>query len=136
MTTSDFETVLVEETEALLDDMRQRGFFYRGELRFDPTTWDINNGRCDDFAEAVAARTVGAESVPASGFGADLAHQVVLFGGRFYDAECHKGVQNLMDLPIAKNSGRLHADVIVEQQVPTGMAGVLARDEHDRRSTG
>ena len=127
MTTIDFETVLVEETEALLSDMLQHGFFYLGELRFDPTTWDINNGRCDDFAEAVAARVAGAESVPASGFGADLAHQVVLFGGRFYDAECHGGVQNLMDLPIAKNSGRSRAEVVADQQVSTGMAGALGQ---------
>jgi hypothetical protein len=79
------------------------------------------------------AKPFSAPEWPQPFFAASSGH---LFGGRFYDAECHKGVQNLMDLPIAKNSGRLHADVIVEQQVPTGMAGVLARDEHDRRSTG
>lgn len=122
MTTHDLETVLVEETESLLNDMRQRGFFYRGELRHDPTAWDINNGRCDDFAEAVAARVAGAESVPASGFDVDLAHQVVLFGGRFYDAECHAGVARLEDLPIARNRNRSREDVIGELHVPTGMA--------------
>lgn len=121
MATRDLETVLVEETESLLNSMRQCGFFYRGKLRFDPTTWDINNGRCDDFAEAVAARVAGAESVPASAFGADLAHQVVLFGGLFYDAECHVGVARLEDLPIAKNCGRSREDVIAALHLPTGM---------------
>lgn len=121
MTTDDLEAVLVEETEALLSDMRQYGYFYRGELRFDPTTWDINNGRCDDFAEAVAARVTGAESVPTSAFGVDLAHQVILFGGRFYDAECHAGVTKLEDLPIARNCNRSRSDVIGALHMPTGM---------------
>ena len=113
---AEFARILKEETAILLSDMQQNGFFYCGELRFDPTTWDINNGRCDDFAEAVAARVEGAESVPATDGDVDLAHQVVVWNGKYYDAECHDGVQKLADLPMAKNVGRSRADVIASAQ--------------------
>lgn len=87
----------------------------------EPHPWDINNGRCEEFAEAVAARVPGAEAIPAydpefhparDDGGWDCDHFVVEFAGRFYDAECHSGVERVRDLPIYRNRGRSRSEVI------------------------
>lgn len=90
----------------------------------EPTTWDINNGFCEDLAEIVAARIPGAEVVPAydpelhplredGGYDAD--HFVIVFEGRFYDCECPEGVNHVRDLPIYQNRGKTRAQVLEER---------------------
>ncbi len=133
--------------------MRRYGFWFNGEHRHDPTTWDINCGGCEDFANAVAGRIPGAVAVDAydpelhpfrencdicgspafvvshqehhhgvpgnidyisdadhkAFIGWDSDRCIIKFQGRFYDAECHEGVDCVRDLPIYKNQGKSRA---------------------------
>ena len=50
MLEQDFIKVLIHIRDELLEEMRETGFYYKRELRYDATTWDINNGLCEDFA--------------------------------------------------------------------------------------
>jgi hypothetical protein len=87
----------------------------------EPRPWDINNGRCEEFAESVAARVPGATATPAydpelhptrEDGGWDCDHFVVEFAGRFYDAECHSGVERVRDLPIYRHRGQSRSVVV------------------------
>lgn len=113
----EFANILREETDAMLASMCRDGFFYRREIRHDATTWDINNGLCDEFAERIVARVSEAESVPATDSDVCLPHQVIAWRGRFYDAECHHGVERLSELPIAANRGLTRAEVLMRRQL-------------------
>lgn len=114
---------LRETTEAMLQELRARSPEYLPEyLRGkDPHPWDINNGMCEEFAETVAARVPGAEAIPAydpelhperEDGGWDCDHFVVELAGRFYDAECHSGVDRVRDLPIYRHRGQSRSEVI------------------------
>jgi hypothetical protein len=87
----------------------------------EPRPWDINNGWCEEFAEAVAARVPGSAAIPAydpelhpvrADGGWDCDHFVVEFAGRFYDAECHSGVDRVRDLPIYRHRGQTRSEAI------------------------
>lgn len=124
------DDVIQEETVRFLQWMREhpkempaylRARISQGE---EPTTWDINNGFCEDLAEAVAARVPGAEVAPAydpelhplredGGYDAD--HFVVVFEGRFYDCECPEGVDQVRELPIYRHRGKTRTQVLAER---------------------
>ena len=123
--------VLREETEDLLAELRRQGFWHHEKRRHDATTWDINCGYCEVFADAVARRVSGAQAIwaydpeihpPVSEDGGwDPDHCVVEYQGRFYDAECHEGVDHVRDLPIYKNVGKSRAQVLRERRAMRGI---------------
>jgi hypothetical protein len=154
--------ILREETKSFLTRMRTDGFYINdgsGKKRHDATTWDINCGSCEDFAEAVvdcfSKSFPGADATwapfdencqvwpdkPAfvvspqehhhgspgnidhaadknhdAFVGWEPDHCVVEYRGKFYDAECHEGVDRVRDLPIYKNRGKTRTQVIREQR--------------------
>jgi len=66
--------------------------------------YNINNGFCVEWSDEVYALLQNTEHSVAIwetpwGF-ADTYHQFLLIDERFYDAECHQGVADHMDLPI------------------------------------
>jgi len=87
--------VLDQVTQEILERMRRAGFYYRKRVRYDPTVWDINNGHCEAWAFRAA------ELIPGS-FAAwiDTQHCVLIYNGRFYDADCPQGTQNWEELPM------------------------------------
>jgi len=102
-------TVMEAETQRLLQLLRTGGFWYRDQYRYDATPWDINNGCCEDWAEAVASQVRGAyvlwldddEDAPHY-----CRHCVIDYRRRYYDADCLDGVDDVMDLPILKGKKR------------------------------
>lgn len=112
-------TVLREVTAIMLQRLdADPPAYLRGK---EPRPWDINNGRCEEFAETVAARVPGAAALPAydpdlhparEDGGWDCDHFVVEFAGRFYDAECHSGVDRVRDLPIYRHRGQSRSEVL------------------------
>lgn len=109
----------------MLREMREHPEALPAYLRGkEPTTWDINNGLCEEFAEAVAAKVDGAECVPAydpelhpfredGGWTAD--HFVVQHKGRYYDCEAPDGTDHVRDLPLYRNRGKTRAEVLAER---------------------
>ncbi len=59
--------------------------------------YDINDGRCDEFADAVIARVPGATF---RDLGLGWGHCVIEFDGRSYDAEEPEGVLHWQQLPL------------------------------------
>lgn len=64
---------------------------------------EINSGLCDDFAADVCAVVKGAthkwdDELRDDGW-EDGSHNIIIFEGRFYDAECSEGVDNWRELP-------------------------------------
>lgn len=93
--------IFEEVTNELLEDMRRIGFYRQGELCRDATPWDINNGLCEEWAYMVSDRIGSEVEIWETDFdGCDTHHIFIRVGGRFYDAECHEGVVNYMELPI------------------------------------
>lgn len=61
---------------------------------------EINNGYCDDWAQTVMDELNDVE-VWETVFGfSKTSHVFLRINGKFYDAECHQGVMDHMDLPI------------------------------------
>jgi len=73
-----------------------------GERRYDALPWDINNGLCYEFGCDVEADVEGAIVLWLDEIDEKYemySHAVVLYNGRYYDAECPKGVEKIEDLP-------------------------------------
>jgi hypothetical protein len=70
------------------------------------STFEINNGSCEEWAEEVRRRLVKSihrvEVWSTPYFFAATTHTFVRIDGRFYDAECLEGVLDHNDLPIFK----------------------------------
>jgi hypothetical protein len=92
--------ILDQVTEEILGQMRE-GFYYKGEFRFDPIVWDINNGYCEDWAERAAEllRERGQRAFTAW-IDPDVDHCVLVYNGKFYDADCPDGVDRWSQLPM------------------------------------
>lgn len=110
--------VIREELDRILAEMRTEGFWHEGQRRHDATAWDVNNGLCEEFAERVTDRLAGADvrwlcdEAP----GSDApAHCVVVFHGRYYDAECPEGVPDWRRLPIVRNKDKTREQVLAER---------------------
>jgi len=72
------------------------------ELRRDEepcTTWDINNGSCDVFADRVFDSVPGVEVRTDD----DRGHVWIFWQGRHYDAQNTSGVENHTDLVVYKH---------------------------------
>ena len=97
MTPAELRRVLEQVTEEILERMRRDGFYSEddGELRFDAIVWDINNGFCAEWA--FRAADLIEEAFPAW---MDDDHCVLVYRGRFYDADCLDGVDDVEDLPM------------------------------------
>ena len=107
------------------------GFFHRwnpetGQHEYaqhgNPTPYDINNGSCEEFCNDVIERmcpVIGryeTETLYAAAIstmndyyyyfksGPDVSHVVLVFHGRFYDAECLEGVDHWIDLPLCEKA--------------------------------
>lgn len=96
--------------------MRRDGFWFDRVRRFDPTTWDINNGECEDWANRVALRVKATEVVWLDEFDEEVSHCAALIDGRWYDAECLDGVDDWQDLPLVRNKGRTREEVLAERK--------------------
>jgi hypothetical protein len=94
-------TVLGALTETFLAEMRVSGFWLRAEIRYDARPWDINNGRCDEWAWA-AHRLLGGDVISDD----ELSHYALSLGGKVYDAQCLDGCSSMSELPIARKVPR------------------------------
>lgn len=106
-------------TTQTLDEMQRVGWYapLEREPRHDrPSAWDINNGWCEEWAEA-AKRRVGGEVVDLAalrtevfglpeGIFEDVAHVVLLLDGRFYDAQDLEGVDDPRQLQLVRGVSR------------------------------
>jgi len=87
------------------------------ELPAWPTTWDVNNGLCIEFADRVV-REVPEAIVRHDEGPAAMGHWFVEFQGRFYDAESLEGVGYYWQLPIyTVNRAKCRADVLEDRGV-------------------
>lgn len=112
----DLRQILIEERDKLLAEMRMYGFFLDRAKRFDATTWDINNGHCEDFADAVESRCPSVSVIWLEDSEPSLNHCVIRFQGRYYDAECIDGVEHPSQLPIAMNMSKTRPQVLSERR--------------------
>lgn len=116
MTQKQFESILFHVQFVLLETMKSQGFWHgegkKRKLRYDATPWDINNGLCDDFADTVVGivkerypkEKVDAPDLREYGAPEEVAHVPVVWRGKFYDAECIKGVKDWKKLPLVVNA--------------------------------
>lgn len=101
--------LLSQVTEEILEEMRENGFHVKydadgypvDELRFDPLVWDINNGLCEQWAERAAELIPGGARV--AKIDPDVDHWVLVYDGKFYDADCPDGVDRWSKLPMFAN---------------------------------
>lgn len=89
--------VLTHVTRDILDRMERSGFRVGGvgPVRHDPLVWDINDGHCEAWAKVAADLLPG--SFPAW---IDADHCVLVYHGRFYDADCLEGARHWDQLPM------------------------------------
>jgi hypothetical protein len=105
-------TVFESVRDDLLAEMRDEGpryHGYPGSYPDDfPLPWDINNGSCETYGQMVCDRLPGAEGAWLDELtDADVpGHVVVIFDGRYYDAECVAGVDDWRELPICGHNPR------------------------------
>jgi hypothetical protein len=64
--------------------------------------YDINNGFCEEFAEALSLQLPGSYVVSTPLGGDYPPHDFVKYRGRYYDAEAPYGVIDPIELPIFK----------------------------------
>jgi hypothetical protein len=73
--------------------------------------YDINCGRCEDWAYRVAELVGKGVTVYDP---EDECHTFIKYRGKFYDAECPNGVSDWKQLPLFVNAERTREDVIGE----------------------
>lgn len=91
---------------------------------------DINGGLCDAFASDVIALVSGAklawgDEIDDTMPGAD-SHAIVVFEGRFYDAECPEGADSVNDIPFFRACREIYEESLV--QIARKEANREARD--------
>jgi hypothetical protein len=109
MSTIDIKPILIAARTAILAEMREIGFYYRTELMFTPTFWDINNGWCEEFAIAVEKIMDESRNGYYWNWFEDYehgAHAVIVYDGKYYDAQCIEGVNDWKKLPFYKQISR------------------------------
>ena len=120
LTAMKFTEILSGVRDNMLAEMRD-GFWREGTVRYDATSWDLNNGGCIEFAER-AVELIGDRypeekiaQVALEQFDPDLAHDVVKWRGKFYDAECVTGASKWRDLPVVRNRKKTREQVLLER---------------------
>jgi len=112
MNEKEFQAILIEERDLLLERMT-------ADLKYPMaiTTWDINNGHCDEFVEAVLHRGDVPDlwDVTSDWDKCEADHIFLKWNEKFYDAECIEGVEDYHDLPIFKNQGKTREEVLNER---------------------
>lgn len=103
--------ILRKVTESMLDQMQEDGWYTsKGDyVHSRPLPWDINNGRCEEWAEAAKDALGRGESDFVEDMDPelyDIAHIVLVLDGRYYDAQVPEGVDSLRDLPIVRRVPR------------------------------
>lgn len=109
MTPANFKEILIAASDTLLKEMTGKS-----GVPQPPTTWDINNGWCEEFVQAVLDIVPDAEEAVDDGEN-EVGHSFILRRGKYYDAECVEGVDDYHDLPIFKNQGKSRAEVLEER---------------------
>jgi hypothetical protein len=123
--------IAVETTREILARMR-KGFYYKDQYRHDPIVWDIGNGWCEEWALQFIwnwhfeCADHDADPWPGGGRHDDNCpamewfekeytedgdpyiadHCVVVFQGKYYDADRPEGVDNVWDLPMWEQTER------------------------------
>lgn len=92
------------DIRAVIDQVRE-GY----ERLYGVDACGINSGLCEDFAHDVARLVPGAQAtwvdeLDPTLLGPHDAHCVVVFKGRYYDAEAPDGVEWLRDIPLVKRA--------------------------------
>lgn len=117
ITEKEFQVILRQTRDSFLAKMEKNGFWYLSKRHHGPFPWDINNGLCEDFAEAICKLVPEAQAVDIVTFeGTDdedangyllleYSHFWILWEGKHYDAECTKGVVKHRDLPFFNPKG-------------------------------
>ena len=88
------------------------------------TTWDINNGYCEEFADAVVSLVPEADAIYVAQLDPEhdpnepmeCPHVIVLWRGKLYDAECFQGIRDWRKLPMVRNQGKSRATVLQERK--------------------
>lgn len=108
-----FREILIEVRDETLRYLEKQGWLGKDKQPpLFPTTWDINCGDCETFAVDVCMRVSGAQAVWLDELNAVpleeewIAHCVVFYKDRYYDAECIDGVDKWEDIPLVKNHRR------------------------------
>jgi hypothetical protein len=94
MTPHEVREVMEKATAVILGRIRQTGW---PEHPGEPVPWDINRGRCVEWAELVCERVPTA--VMAEWDDGDMLHTFVVLRGRYYDADCTDGAADVTELP-------------------------------------
>ena len=125
MTSREFSDLLRYVRSKFLAKMARDGFWYREKLRHDPIPWDINNGLCEEFADAIHGLAPEAEGYDAAEFDpeTDSAHVFIKWGETFYDAENVRGVGDWRRLPLFQ--GRTREQALEEMRLRTPYRGGL-----------
>lgn len=96
--------------------------------RMDMSPHQMNNGWCWAFAKRLAKELPGSEVISTTHYeGVFPGHSVVLYRGKYYDAENPEGVENMIDLDYNK---RMQA---AKEGDPEAMATLDAVAEYDPR---
>lgn len=137
-------------TDRILADLARRGpgttsYFVFGwgdeEPKPWPTVYDINCGSCETWADAVTGLIPGAEALwddQLPGFNLTSYdagdHCVLVYEGRYYDAECHLGVDYWEDLPFWRNKGKTRTEILQERgELPLTNGNLNVQSEERRQ---
>lgn len=103
---------IIEERQKILDHIAEDGFYrYSKETKKmevvhdNPTPYDVDNGHCEELANAIEARVPGAVATWNPEPSSIAHHCYVEYYGRYYDAEAPEGVDHPWELPLFKSYG-------------------------------
>jgi hypothetical protein len=101
--------ILQGALDIVLAEMREDGFV-------DPKPWDVNHGRCADFAHIVEGDLLGKAEAHWVTTRIFPSHCVVRIKDKghwlYYDAECLDGTTRLKDLPAWTNRHKTREEVL------------------------
>lgn len=87
------------------------------------TPYEINNGMCEDITIIVEDNIEGAEAIWLEDYFwqddilKEMAHSVILYNGRYYDAENPCGVSDPHNLEIVKNIGNFEYHLRMHEKI-------------------
>jgi hypothetical protein len=93
----------------IMETMKIEQIIRQTIAEFNMSPYDINNGLCEEFSQAILKKVPEAEEVSVESYGKfdELpGHIWILYKGRHYDAENPEGVNNFMDLKIFKGASQ------------------------------